>query len=107
MFFTDEQPFLDAVFARYHDEGPRLVYADFLDDAGETERAELVRVQLALSKLPHEHPRRPDLANRQNELSAACSREWTDRLAGLITGVEFRRGVMDSVSVDAATFLAT
>ena len=59
MTFTDEQPFLDAIFARYHDDGPRLVYADFLDAAGDPERAELVRVQLALARLTEDHPRRP------------------------------------------------
>ena len=102
----DEQPFLDAVFARYHDDGPRLVYADFLEDAGDPERAELVRVQLALARLPDDHPRRPDLAEREAELLAAHRGRWTDHLRDLgACWVDFRRGVLDSVSVDAAAFL--
>lgn len=107
MTFTDEQPFLDAIFARYHDDGPRLIYADYLDAAGEPERAELVRVQLALARMTPEHPRRPELAERQAELLNANRARWTAHLQGLVTDVDFRRGVPDSVVVDAAVFLET
>ena len=48
MPFTDEQPFLDAIAARHHDDGLRFIYADFLEDSGDAERAELVRIQVAL-----------------------------------------------------------
>ena len=34
------------------DDGPRLIYADFLDEIGDYPRAEFIRVQLALAKLP-------------------------------------------------------
>src|SRR6188474_3458028 len=81
----DELPFLDAILARPADDAPRLVYADFLADTGspaDAARAELVRVQLALARLPDDHPR------------------------GLAAGVEFRRGLPDSVSVDAGVFAA-
>jgi uncharacterized protein (TIGR02996 family) len=105
MHFTDEQPFLDAVFDRYADDRPRLVYADFLDDSGEPERAELIRVQLALSRLSEDDPRRPGLSDRQLELLNRNRAEWTAHLAGLVVSVDFRRGVPDSASVDAATFL--
>ena len=105
MHFTDEQPFLDAVFDRYADDRPRLVYADFLDDSGEPERAELVRVQLALSRLDEDDPRRPGLSDRQAELLARNRAEWTAHLAGLVVSIDFRRGVPDSASVEAATFL--
>jgi uncharacterized protein (TIGR02996 family) len=106
MPFTDEQPFLDAVFAQYHDDGPRLIYADFLEDAGDPARAELIRLQLALARMPDEHPRRPELANRERELLVANHSRWTGHLADLIAGPpQFRRGVLDSVSVDSAVFL--
>ena len=107
MPFTDEQPFLDAVFARYHDDGPRLIYADFLEDAGDPARAELVRVQLALARMTEEHPRRPELANREAELLVENLPRWTEHLRDLLAGPpQFRRGVLDSVSVDSAVFLA-
>jgi uncharacterized protein (TIGR02996 family) len=106
MAFTDEQPFLDAVFDRYADDRPRLVYADFLDDAGEPERAELVRVQLALARLDDDDPRRPDLVNRADQLARHATLAWTAHLGDLVAGIEFRRGIPDSVSVYADTFLA-
>jgi uncharacterized protein (TIGR02996 family) len=105
MHFTDEQPFLDAVFDRYADDRPRLVYADFLDDSGEPERAELIRVQLALSRLSEDDPRRPELCDRQAELLTRNRAAWTAHLAGLVVSVDFRRGIHDSASVDAVTFL--
>lgn len=106
MHLTDERPFLDAVFERYSDDRPRLVYADFLDDSDEPERAELIRVQLALSRLGDDDPRRPALSDRQAELLAQNRAAWTAHLAGLVLSVDFRRGIPDSASVDAATFLA-
>ncbi len=106
MPFTDEQPFLDAIFARYHDDGPRLVYADFLDDAGDPARAELARVQIALAHLPDDHPRKPELANRQAELIDAHSAQWTEHLRDLDVHVWFRRGVPDSVAMYAGAFLS-
>jgi len=105
MPFTDEEPFLDTIFARYQDDGPRLMYADFLDDIGEPDRAELVRVQVALARLPEDDTRRPELADRNAELHAAHSSEWQEHLSHLIAAAEFRRGVLDSVSVDAEAFL--
>jgi uncharacterized protein (TIGR02996 family) len=43
-------PLLAAVLDRPADDGLRLVYADWLDENGEHERAELVRVQIELAK---------------------------------------------------------
>ena len=105
MHFTDEQPFLDAIFDRYDDDRPRLIYADFLDDTGEPERAELIRVQLALTRLSENDPHRPLLCDRQAELLNRNRAAWTSQLAGLVLGIDFRRGIPDSASVDAATFL--
>jgi uncharacterized protein (TIGR02996 family) len=105
MHLTDEQPFLDAIFERYADDRPRLVYADYLDDCGAPERAELVRVQLALARLGPDDPRRVELSDRQLELLTRNRTAWTAHLAGLVVSLDFRRGVPDSVSVDARTFL--
>lgn len=43
-----EQAFLAAVIARPDDDLPRLVMADWLDERGESERAEFIRVQCEL-----------------------------------------------------------
>jgi uncharacterized protein (TIGR02996 family) len=107
MPFTDEQPFLDAIFARYHDDGPRFIYADFLDDAGDPDRAELVRVQVALSRMTDDHPQHAEIKNKEVELLEAHRPRWCDYLSDLISPgqCEFRRGVLDAVVLDAAQFL--
>ena len=105
MSVADEQPFLDAILARYADDGPRLVYADWLDENGDPARAELVRVQIALARLSAEDPRRPELADRQTELLQRYRRKWTAHLADLGAEFAFRRGIPDAASIDAAAFL--
>src|SRR5262249_54353685 len=40
-----DRAFLDAIIEDPEDDTPRLVYADWLDDQGEAERAELIRLQ--------------------------------------------------------------
>ncbi|MBX9580328.1 MAG: TIGR02996 domain-containing protein [Gemmataceae bacterium] len=101
-----DQPFLDAILARPADDGPRLVYADYLDEAGDHPRADLVRVQVALARLPPDHPRRPELADRQADLLRRNAAAWTEPLADLVAGVEFRRGIPEAMSVDAGVFLS-
>jgi uncharacterized protein (TIGR02996 family) len=50
---TDQAAFLDAIRAEPADDTPRLVYADWLEEhGGQPERAEFIRVQVELAKLP-------------------------------------------------------
>ena len=49
---TDRDGFLAAIIAQPDDDVPRLVYADWLDEHGDPERAELIRVQCELERLP-------------------------------------------------------
>jgi uncharacterized protein (TIGR02996 family) len=48
---TDRAAFLAAIVAAPDDDLPRLVFADWLDEYGEPERAEFIRVQCELAKL--------------------------------------------------------
>jgi uncharacterized protein (TIGR02996 family) len=47
----DDSPFLCAIREAPFDDGPRLVYADRLDERGECARAEFIRVQCELARL--------------------------------------------------------
>src|SRR5207247_7555317 len=40
-----DNSFLQTIFAHLEDDGPRLVYADWLEERGNCERAELIRLQ--------------------------------------------------------------
>src|SRR5687768_9416733 len=106
---VDEHPFLAAILDRPSDDGPRLVYADYLDDKDTPEdraRAELIRVQIALAGLADYDSLRPRLKDREADLLQAHRAAWTRTLLGLAAEVEFRRGLPDSVAIDAGIFLA-
>src|SRR5262249_9492807 len=48
---TPEDGFLQAVTESPEDDTPRLVYADWLDDHGQADRAEVIRLQCELARL--------------------------------------------------------
>ena len=60
-----ENAFLQAVLADPEDDAPRLIYADWLDEQGEGERAEFIRVQCALARMDEDDERRPELEARR------------------------------------------
>jgi uncharacterized protein (TIGR02996 family) len=106
---AEEEAFTRSIVARFRDDGPRLVFADYLDDSphpADRHRAEFIRLQLALARLPADHPHRGDLTERQNELLLRHIDEWTRLLRGLADGFEFRRGIVDSVTVSVGLLAA-
>ena len=72
----DEQGFLAAIREAPDDDTPRLIYADWLDDHGDADRAEFIRVQCEAERLGEFDPRRPELEERANELLAAHEKNW-------------------------------
>jgi uncharacterized protein (TIGR02996 family) len=83
---SQHEAFLRAIFDAPDDDTPRLVYADFLEENGEPERAELIRVQCELSRLPpydaepQHSERRFQLLTRQAVLlSKNLLPVWRDR----------------------------
>jgi uncharacterized protein (TIGR02996 family) len=69
----DRESFFAAIRERPEDDAPRLVYADWLDELGDTAHAELIRVQCELARVPEDNSRRSDLAAREAEL---LSENW-------------------------------
>jgi uncharacterized protein (TIGR02996 family) len=85
---TDEERALqEAVRAEPEDDAPRLVYADWLEEYGQDERAELIRVQIALER---DGPSEPLLA-RERDLLTRRSAEWLGPPAD--AGLRFDRGM--------------
>jgi uncharacterized protein (TIGR02996 family) len=101
------QAFLDAVLASPDDDGPRLVYADWLDERGDP-RGEFICIQVELEHLPRWHPRKYLLSWREQELLDRHRREWTaglPELEGIAWGA-FRRGFVHAVrAADLATLV--
>jgi len=103
---AEERAFFERIRDEPAEDGPRLIYADWLEENGQPDRAEFVRLLVALDRLPDDDPRRTELRERERALREANEVRWSADLAPLVTGWEFRRGVIDSVSVDTNQFLA-
>jgi uncharacterized protein (TIGR02996 family) len=96
--------FLQAILEAPDDDTPRLVYADWLEehgDAAEQVRAEFIRVQVELARIPGDDPRRPALEMRQEELLAAHEAEWLLEVRKRARrGATFRRGFIEEIECD-------
>jgi uncharacterized protein (TIGR02996 family) len=57
-----EDGFLQEIIAHPEDDAPRLVYADWLDDRGEADRAELIRLQIEVARIERANPRGPRMS---------------------------------------------
>jgi uncharacterized protein (TIGR02996 family) len=67
---SDEAALLSAIIAHADEDTPRLAYADWLDEHGDSDRAEFIRTQCRLADLSPAHPDWIDLTERQLELVA-------------------------------------
>ncbi len=103
---TTERAFLDDVREHPDDDVPRLVFADWLDDHGQGERADFIRVQCELAKLPLDDERRPELEARELRLLNGHHKGWARPMRHLVKSYEFRRGFIEGVKLGAGDFLA-
>jgi uncharacterized protein (TIGR02996 family) len=105
---SDADALLAAVLADPDADLPRLVYADWLEERGQPERAEFIRVQIELAR-----DRRNELQAREATLFAAFGDEWLAPfrapgapLDGLTASHgAFRRGFVEVVWMPARRFL--
>src|SRR5207344_2104774 len=72
--------FLRAILAHPDDDAPRLIYADWLDEQGDADRAEFIRLQVQLSRMPTGDPDRGPMYARSRELEQSHRVEWLNRL---------------------------
>jgi uncharacterized protein (TIGR02996 family) len=103
---SEEQAFLSRVRDYPDDDGPRLIFADWLDEQGDP-RGEFIRIQCAIARLPHDDPRRAELQQREQALFDSHQHEWTARLRGIASDWTYRRGFIESISIDAKAFLTS
>jgi uncharacterized protein (TIGR02996 family) len=121
---THDEAFLQAIREAPDDDGPRLVYADWLDEHGQADRAEFVRVQCERAR-GVQGSWGEALLQRARELLQAHWEEWVGPLreaarpAGRKFGEhwfagdfhaealsKFRRGFVDTLTLGAEEFLA-
>jgi uncharacterized protein (TIGR02996 family) len=95
---------LDDVLEHPQDDGPRLLYADWLDEHCPA-RAEFIRVQCRLARLPVNHVCVFELERRERELLAEYEVEWVEDLRGMVDWWTFRRGFVEEIGTSAELFL--
>jgi uncharacterized protein (TIGR02996 family) len=111
-----QQAFVQAILEQPDDDAVRLVYADWLDEHDEPERAEFIRVQVQLAKLDEDHPKYWELTSRQDELLVDHAASWVQPFADilvddqplhdLIAWGRFRRGFLADVRARPSVFIA-
>jgi uncharacterized protein (TIGR02996 family) len=94
--------FLEAINADPDDDAPRLIYADWLEDNGEDERAEFIRDQCRAASLPACNER-DELEDRAEDLLRQHRQTW---IAPLTRGErpEFHRGFLERIQMTPRQF---
>ena len=101
---TQRDAFLRAIREHPDDDTPRLVYADWLDEHGDADRAEFIRAQCALARL-EDGPERWELNGRCEALRQQHAAEWLGPARDLVASAEFTRGLVSRVALTAERFL--
>ncbi len=99
------QAFLEAILECPDDDAPRLIFADWLDEHGDADRAEFIRIQCALAGNDLPEQRRADFDRRQQLLLDRCGKEWARPLRRLVRSWSFHRGFIDGIVVWNDRFL--
>jgi uncharacterized protein (TIGR02996 family) len=73
---SDENALLAAIWEHPHEDTPRLMYADWLQENGQPERAEFIRLQCELARLDEDDPGRGPPVAREAELWEAHRDRW-------------------------------
>jgi uncharacterized protein (TIGR02996 family) len=103
---SSRESFLAEIIANPEDDAPRLVFADWLEDNGDPNRAEFIRLQIRLDSMPEYDPDRFDLEERALDLLAEHREKW---LVGLPAWARkepltFRRGFVGEVKLPPGRF---
>jgi uncharacterized protein (TIGR02996 family) len=89
---TEDAALWRAVVADPHDDAPRLILADWLEEHGQPERAEFIRVQCRLAALEEDASERSPLDRHEKHLWLKRRSAWRARLPGRLRDFPFRRG---------------
>lgn len=121
---THEEAFIQAIRETPNDDAPRLIYADWLEEHGQADRAEFIRVQCRLAGLTEADPEQSILLARAERLLREHWDEWVGPLRAIVgswcsrygegwmrekyhsDGLRrFQRGFVDLLALEAEDFL--
>jgi uncharacterized protein (TIGR02996 family) len=95
---------LEDILEHPQDDASRLIYADWLDEHCPP-RAEFIRVQCRLARLPANHVCMFELERRERELLAEYEAEWVEDIADMVDWWTFERGFVEEIGASADRFL--
>lgn len=95
--------FLRSILAAPDDDAPRLIYADWLDEHGDADRAEFIRLQIRLARIARQEPEFAELAARAEDLQRNHQIEWVNQLPQFpeVNWEVFERGFISTVRFDS------
>lgn len=110
----EDESLLQTVIEHPDDDYPRLCYADWLEEHGQQERAEFIRVQCELESIDKRHHDWPRLKAREVRLLESHQEAWLEPFRPFDVGkeslsddhVHFSRGFVEEVPLTCKTFLA-
>lgn len=98
---TDRDALYAAVLAAPDDDTPRLVFADWCDDAGDADRAAFIRAQVEAARAEPWSPVRRDADARAAPHLEAAGYEWRQAVGVPYHAPEFVRGFVEGVELYA------
>src|SRR5258708_4056061 len=101
----DEAAFIQTIREHPDDDGPRLVYADWLEEHGECDRAEFIRIQIELARGVKDRVRREQLTQREQALYKKPIIRWVRKNIRWVDTFLFHRGTLSHVLVKALDYL--
>jgi uncharacterized protein (TIGR02996 family) len=100
-----EAVFLEDIRASPENDTPRLIYADWLEDNGDPDRAEFIRLQIGLARAAPDEPDLNERRRRERELLRQHGPVWRRSMPPWLRGCcVFRRGFLDEFDGSAGTF---
>jgi uncharacterized protein (TIGR02996 family) len=100
----DEPTFFRAIRDQHNDDSPWLVYADWLEEQGETERAELIRLRCELANMPLGEGRRAH-RTRADRLQQRYRSRFQQQFPWVLHFHD-GHGVAEQIVANAADFVA-
>jgi uncharacterized protein (TIGR02996 family) len=103
---SDEAALLHAIYANHDDDTPRLVYADWLDEHDQPERAEFIRVQIAVARRTDHGEESQRLYCRERELLDRHREKWLREFEPFDSEkveIDFARGFPEILRLTNAT----
>lgn len=104
MLDDTRQALLRAIRDQPDDDAPRLIYADWLDEQGDADRATFIRLQCAYERLPYWSPERATYYQAFQRLLVQHRKRWHHGLPLWARG-PFVRGFIHRLDMTGAMFL--